>query len=95
MLQAYIANVLIFFGRMLQQMLLCCKCLMSRRDKGTQAKVVPSGAAVPACTAGGAEHKDVSIDVAVGAEHEAAYMDGQHARTTRRSGAQSCIHGQQ
>jgi hypothetical protein len=39
----------ICFKRMLLQMLLYCKCFMSRRGKGTQAKVVCSGAVVPAC----------------------------------------------
>ena len=64
-------------------MLLYCKCFMSRPGKGAQAKVVPSGAAVAACVREpkqmrqhGAEHKVVSMGVAVGVEHKAA----SHAR---------------
>ena len=49
----YVTNVyykcFICFGHILQQMLLYCKCFMSRHGKGAQAKVVPSGAVVPAC----------------------------------------------
>jgi hypothetical protein len=42
----------------------------------------------------GAEHKAVSIDVVAGMEHEAASMGGQQTRSTRRSRARICIHGQ-
>jgi hypothetical protein len=64
---------------------------MSRRDKGAQAKVVPSGAAVPACAwkqikagvAAGAEHKTVSMGAAAGAEPETASMGRQQARSTK------------
>ena len=31
---------------------LCCKCFMSRRGKGAQVKVVPSGATVLVCVSG-------------------------------------------
>ena len=74
---------------------------MSRRDKAAQAEVVPSGAAVPACTkagaATGAEPKAVSMGVVVDAVHEAASMGvlrvslfktgRQQARASGRSGA--------
>jgi hypothetical protein len=53
---------------------LCCKCFISRCGKGAQAKVLPSGAVVPACAAASAEHKAVSMGVAAAAEHEAASM---------------------
>jgi hypothetical protein len=46
------------------------------RQGWAQAKVVPSGAAVPPCAAAGAEHKAISIGVAAGVEHEAASMGG-------------------
>ena len=50
---------------------LCYKCFMSRRGKGAQAKVVPSGAAA------GMVHKAISIGMAASAEHEATSMGGQ------------------
>jgi hypothetical protein len=66
---------------------LCCKCFMSRRDKGAQAKVVPSGAAVPACARKqikvGTEHKAVSMGTTAGVEPEAASMGRQQARSTK------------
>jgi hypothetical protein len=40
----------------------------------------------------GTEHKAISMGVVVGTEHEAS-MGGQQARSTRQSGARSCIHG--
>jgi hypothetical protein len=59
MLQAYVVNVSSIFGHMLQQIkcFLRCKCFINRGRVGAQAEVVPSGAAVPACTKLGMEHK--------------------------------------
>jgi hypothetical protein len=49
----YVANVyckfFYLFWTYVIANVLCCKCLMSRHGKGVQAKVVPSGKAVPAC----------------------------------------------
>jgi hypothetical protein len=97
MLQTYVVNVSSVSD-------VCCKCFMSRSGNEAQAKVVPSGATVPASRgkqsgrgrrrgARSCIHGRGSMRGARSCIHKRAADAKLHAWVGSRRGAQSCIHG--
>jgi hypothetical protein len=98
----YVANVcckcFICFGRMLQQILYVASVPWAGTARGTGegGTLGRNGPRVRVASevsvAAGQEHKAVSMGVAAGTKYEAASISRQQARSTRRSGARSCIY---